>query len=210
MPTAAILLKEFDSSAFPHIRFARRAAWEEFCKANRDVLTGMLDSSESKRGGKRAKQGINVMLGFIEKEDGTTIDGHQVTAVRKRTREVLTAIAEQKGKVPAEFGSLDIVSTTFFREQMIIICPFLRLCKSHWKVDRLGSIVYPAWYSTWIRRQSRTNVKVESDSSASETETPSTSGSLPPPIKSRSKRPAPKRSHIQQGASASKQLKTSS
>lgn len=136
-------------SDFPQINFWTRKGWLEYVAAKEDVTT----LKENTRGKVRASQGINVAMGYVEKEDGEAVDGHVASDMRKCARSIWVHIATvSETGPPAKWGEAGIKFNEMYRKQMYERFPMLRLCESDWKVDQIATDNYPSWYSVWRKK----------------------------------------------------------
>jgi hypothetical protein len=148
-------------SDFPQINFWTRKGWLEYVAAKEDVTT----LKENTRGKVRASQGINVAMGYVEKEDGEAVDGHVASDMRKCARSIWVHIATvSETGPPAKWGEAGIKFNEMYRKQMYERFPMLQLCESDWKVDQIATDNYPSWYSVWRKKHHAATIKEEQDS----------------------------------------------
>ena len=148
-------------SNYPHIKFWTRKEWFENVATNEDVTTL---AENPRRGRVRASQGINVTMGYVEKEDGEVVDGHVASGICKCARSIWVHIATTETGPPAKWGDAGIKHNEAYHTQMYQRFPMLQLCESDWKVDQIATDNYPSWYSSWRKKISGATIKVEQDS----------------------------------------------
>jgi hypothetical protein len=100
---------------------------------------------------------------FLETRDGAYIGDDQRDYVADYARCVLVDL-ERMGLLDSRFGDkvtagkLGKHAAALFSNELELRFPFLRLCESHWKTDRLLQQVFPQW----SRRRNRTKaLKIE-------------------------------------------------
>ena len=120
---------------YPDVQFWTRRDWLD--RPGQESDTMALDNS-GQRGKARASQGINVTMRYIEDENGTVIDGHRATEVRRYARLIWVHMANNGG-LPLSWG----------------------------KADQIATDNYPSWYKNWSETSQKALVKHEQgDSSA--------------------------------------------
>jgi hypothetical protein len=113
------------------------------------------------RGKARSSQGINVMMLYVEEENGEIVNGHVASEIRKYARSVWVHIAKTCG-APAKWGDAGVKISQAYREHMYSRFPFLQFCELDWKVDLIATDNYPSWYS-WFAKKLKTDTKTEQD-----------------------------------------------
>ena len=147
-------------SNYPHIKFWNRKEWLENVATNGDVTTL---TENPQRGRVRASQGINVTMGYVEKENGEVVDGHAASDIRKCARSIWVQIATTEA-APAKWSEAGIKHNDSYRMQMYRRFPILQLCESDWKVDQIATDNYPSWYSSWRKKVQVVTIKAEQES----------------------------------------------
>jgi len=148
---------------YPDVQFWTRRDWLD--RPGQESDTMALDNS-GQRGKARASQGINVTMRYIEDENGTVIDGHRATEVRRYARLIWVHMANNGG-LPLSWGKADVKLSQNYCREMRQRFPELALCDLDWKADQIATDNYPSWYKNWSETSQKALVKHEQgDSSA--------------------------------------------
>ncbi|KJA27205.1 hypothetical protein HYPSUDRAFT_198479 [Hypholoma sublateritium FD-334 SS-4] len=120
------------------------------------------------RGKRRAAQGINVAMKYVELEDGTTIDGFRAAEIRRYARSLWVKMA-MDNKLPATWSDADAASLTYYSESMAQRFMEMRLCASDWKANLVATDNYPSWRHNWLKKKTKegkrpSDAHVEDDS----------------------------------------------
>lgn len=143
--TGPILLEALRKADYPKVRFWTRKDWDLHERSNKSVMD--VESAaplRALRGKARAALGENVMTLYVEDADGNVIDGYRAKDMRKHAREVFELLREE-GRAPAQWSQVDLASANYYRNEMATKFLELRLCESHWKADKIATVVYPSW-----------------------------------------------------------------
>ena len=185
-PINSITLRQED---YPHVRFWTRQAWNS--AAQTQVLSvdedgeafPELDEEDDgskqplpspgpvcARGKRRAAQGINVAMKYIETEDGTVVDGFRAAEIRRYARSLWVQMALDD-KLPATWSDADATSLTNYSACMAQRFSELRLCASDWKANLVATDNYPSWRHNWLKKKNKEG-KRSADSHAEEADAP--------------------------------------
>lgn len=144
---------------YPDVRFWTRRDWLD--RSGQESDTMLLDNS-GRRGKARASQGINVAMRYVEDENGTVVDGHRATEMRRYARLIWVHMANS-GELPVSWGKADVkLSQTYCRE-MRQRFPELALCDLDWKADQIATDNYPSWFKNWSESSQKAPVKHEQE-----------------------------------------------
>lgn len=122
------------------------------------------------RGKRRAAQGINVTMKYVELEDGTTIDGFRAAEIRRYARSLWVQMALDN-KLPATWSDADAASLTYYSESMAHRFAELQLCASDWKANLVATDNYPSWRHNWLKKKNKEG-KRAADSPAEDANAP--------------------------------------
>lgn len=185
-PINSITLRQED---YPHVRFWTRQAWNS--AAQTQVLSVDEDGEafpeldEEDDGSKQplpspgpvcahgkrcAAQGINVVMKYIETEDGTVVDGFRAAEIRRYARSLWVQMALDD-KLPATWSDADATSLTNYSACMAQRFSELRLCASDWKANLVATDNYPSWRHNWLKKKNKEG-KRSADSHAEEADAP--------------------------------------
>jgi hypothetical protein len=89
-------------SDYPHIKFWLKREWKEYKTAQED--SSQFGNARGSQGGTRSTKGKNVMMLYIEHEDGTPVDGTMASNIRDLARALWRDIY-QSGHAPDTWGS---------------------------------------------------------------------------------------------------------
>ena len=104
------------------------------------------------RGNKRAANGENVLMSYVEDENGVGVDGHKATGMRSLMREIFAHLYSQ-GVHPRTWAKGDLIVQNFYRETMYRRFPELRLCEGSWKVDKIAIDNYSSWRDVHVKEE---------------------------------------------------------
>lgn len=140
----------YSQSEYPLIKYWTRQQWKENENSTKDA-SNLLDNKDKTRGGTRSAKGENVMMLYIERIDGTPIDGNMAAQIREHAR-IIWKDLYQRGKAPEKWtdASRD-VREEYFRE-MERRWEVLRYCDNHWKATKLATTLYSIWYNQYHKK----------------------------------------------------------
>ena len=104
------------------------------------------DDSPAERGPGRSAKGENVMFWFLQYTDGTTVSGSDVTSMRRSSKEIWTTMLEKYKTLAPNWTALTPAQQKEFYIAIEALYPFLRLCKDHYKAQKIGVFDYTQWY----------------------------------------------------------------
>ncbi|KAG6809263.1 hypothetical protein H0H92_000962 [Tricholoma furcatifolium] len=142
IPTSRPALQQRKREDHPKIRYWHKHEWTA-------VHQDLKDSGDAKSGAKgrvRQAQGVNVMLRYVENEDGTVVDGYVAKQIRELARRIWQSFADNNMH-PTTWGRASQAVMAGYREEMERAFPLLALCDNHWKVDNIATESYPSWYA---------------------------------------------------------------
>ena len=129
----------------PKIRFYDEKDWlseEKTIKSDKTV--GSIDDKKASRGKGQMREGINVTFPFLEDENGVTLTGHDVEAIRAATHLVFSSCA-CIGGVPETWGGADLEFVKVVTYQLRDKFPCFRYCSHDWKAIRVARNVFQVW-----------------------------------------------------------------
>lgn len=146
---------------YPYVHFWTRRDWIDRSSQENDttVLDTEANGSSSRRGKTRASQGINVMMRYVEDENGV-INGHRATEIRRYARQIWVHMADG-GELPTSWGKANVKSSQAYCHEMSRRFPELALCELDWKADQVATDYYPSWYKNWSETSQKVSVKKE-------------------------------------------------
>lgn len=113
--------------------------------------------TDTKSAGQRALgRDDNKALYFLQKEDGSFISNSEAISVRKAVHAAFGGLVRQ-GLAPETFGTLCHNGLVYFEQCLTSQYPYIRLCEGQWKLRRIGSMNYSAWYGNNRHRFSDAN-----------------------------------------------------
>lgn len=148
-------LKQAD---YPKVRFWFKRDWSKFQKGSKAAKDASVDnSSDSKmvgRGKARSAEGINVMMLYIERDDGTSVDGDVANNIRQTARSIWENLGNA-GIAPTTWGQADMQVKKDYWREMAEVFPYLKLCDRNWKANQIATEFYTKWYQGWLRNKNR-------------------------------------------------------
>ncbi len=182
-------IPQLDRSLFPKVVYWTKAEHERRTKTK--PSTGQ-ETESVKRRGKNKASDEPTPGEFIEGQNGELISASVSAAVKEKMRQLWQHLYNIK-RLPANFGSLDSETMTWFRNEMYREFPFLMLCEYHWKIDKLFKDSFPGWKPAEFVELD----EAEEDSAEGEVEGEGTEGAAkrkgPPKGKHMAERPKAKR-----------------
>ena len=167
IPSAYIRLTRIDAKdRFPSIVFWDQRDYKEYKntkKAKSDVL--LVDKGKALRGSSRMNEGENVMLDFIELDDGTIADRITAKLIRDELRSIYNEL-RKKDLLSRTWGSIGITARNFIFAHLYAKFPYLLLCHNDWKVIAIAGPVLSQWWNAENKRLLRRDgvaVKIEQD-----------------------------------------------
>ena len=140
-------------SDYPLIKYWTRQQWKDSENNNKDA-SDLLEIKNKTRGGTRSAKGENVMMLYIEHEDGTPIDGNMAAQIREHAR-LLWKDLYHRGKAPERWTDASReVRDEYFRE-MEERWEVLRYCDNHWKANKLATALYSIWYNPYHKKTAK-------------------------------------------------------
>ena len=153
---------------YPNVRFWTRQSWNLASQAQvieideegeafpelEEEEEGPKQPLPSGRGKRRAAQGINVAMKYVELADGTIIDGFRAAEIRRYARSLWVKMALDD-KLPATWSDADAASLAYYSDSMAQRFLEMRLCASDWKANLVATDNYPSWRHNWLRKKSK-------------------------------------------------------
>ncbi len=144
---------------YPHIRFWFKRDWTNYYKTMKAASQG--DSKlEVARGKARSAKGINVMMLYIEMEDGQSVDGDVAADIRQTARTVWMELEDVDTVLPVTWGQMGEQRRKEYSRKMAETYPYIRLCHQDWKANEVATVFYPKWHKG---RLNKDDPKVGSD-----------------------------------------------
>ena len=112
------------------------------------------------RGNARMRDGENVMMDFVELEDGTVIDGITAAGIRSHMAAIFNEMAASH-RLPETWSKIGLVDREYVFSHLYKAFPYLQLCLDHWKAKEIGSRALSTWKNTEKKRVARNQVKLE-------------------------------------------------
>ena len=148
------------SSDFPLVIFWTKRAWRKHEGGKKDSTELVAQSGQ--RGGARSAQGENVMMQFIQNDDGTTIDGTLAAEMREFARSLWRGF-HSRNATPEKWGDTSKDIREEYYHQMENEFFPLRLCDNHWKSQAIATSIYSQWHGYYVVKK-REGVKEEENS----------------------------------------------
>jgi hypothetical protein len=146
--------KRYSQSDYPLIKYWTKQQWKDYENNNKDA-SDILEVKEKTRGGTRCAKGENVMMLYIEHEDGTPIDGSMAAQIREHARLIWKDLYH-RGKAPEKWTDASReVREEYFRE-MEERWEVLRYSDDHWKANKLATALYSIWYNQYYKKAAKT------------------------------------------------------
>lgn len=146
---------------YPNIKYWTKADYSELGKEKKqksDILE--VEKGKPLRGNARMKDGENVMMDFVELEDGTVVDGIAAAGIRSHMATIFNEMAASQ-RLPETWSKIGLVDREYVFSHLYKAFPYLQLCLDHWKAKEIGSRALSTWKNTQKKRVARTQVKLE-------------------------------------------------
>ncbi|KII89768.1 hypothetical protein PLICRDRAFT_174607 [Plicaturopsis crispa FD-325 SS-3] len=189
-PPSQSRLPPLHQSDYPLVRYWRKRDWTAE-KQNLSVTDP--DQKPGARGAVRASNGENVMMQYVETENGHMVDGFRASDIKFVARRIWAEMAvELQGNVPLKWKNVGIKGADRYARDMALHCPELRLCDSDWKAHQIATDTYPSWKHTYIKNRNQQTSSPPEDDQAMKIEPSSVAMDNAPSIsRAASKRPSP-------------------
>ncbi|KAH9025087.1 hypothetical protein EDB85DRAFT_1894015 [Lactarius pseudohatsudake] len=147
-PSTRQLMKPLVRSDYLLVKFWTKLAW----KVHSDTIN---DSSNLIR------QGINVMMLYIENADGTSINGTVAGEIRDFARSIWHGLLLWKA-APDKWGDASSDVREHYYHDMEVNFEVLHYCEGHWKAQAVATSIYSQWHTTFVKKRGAA-VKEEED-----------------------------------------------
>ncbi|EMD33761.1 hypothetical protein CERSUDRAFT_98311 [Gelatoporia subvermispora B] len=124
---------------FPNVTYWIQEDWKQRDKSDELLLDA---SSARQRGKARAAKNINVMMTFVQTEEGQAVSGFYATNMRRKARKIWVQWKHDKKLMP-KWSQIAPPQLAFFEMSMESEFPELKLCAHHWKCHEVARISYP-------------------------------------------------------------------
>lgn len=132
-------------------------------KGGSDILE--VKKGKPLRGNARMKDGENVMMDFVELEDGTVVDGITAGGIQSHMAAIFNEMATSQ-RLPETWSKIGLVDREYVFSHLYKAFPYLQLCLDHWKAKEISSHALSTWKNTQKKRAARTQVKLEAEPEA--------------------------------------------
>jgi hypothetical protein len=146
---------------YPNIKYWTKADYYELGKEKKnrsDILE--VEKGKPLRGNARMKDGENVMMDFVELEDGTVVDGITAAGIRSHMAAIFNEMAASQ-RLPETWSKIGLLDREYVFSHLYKAFPYLQLCLDHWKAKEIGSRALSTWKNMQKKRVARTQVKSE-------------------------------------------------
>ena len=146
---------------YPNIKFWTKAEYSELGKEKKhrsDILE--VEKGKPLRGNARMKDGENVMMDFVELEDGTVVDGITAAGIRSHMAAIFNEMAASN-RLPETWLKIGLLDREYVFSHLYKAFPYLQLCLEHWKAKEIGSRALSTWKNTEKKRVARNHIKLE-------------------------------------------------
>jgi hypothetical protein len=106
------------------------------------------------RGGTRSVQGENIMMLFIEHEDGMSISRSMASQVQVYARSIWRGFYG-RGRAPIKWGNASREVHEEFFHKMEVKWEVLQYCENNWKTNKIATIFYSPWYINYSKSQGK-------------------------------------------------------
>ncbi|KLO04354.1 hypothetical protein SCHPADRAFT_989748 [Schizopora paradoxa] len=134
--TKNIAATELEKEDYPKIRFWTEKSWSDAMK-DKDAMD--VDADETGTGDKKVK------YLFVQMESGKVIDKETEKKINAVARSIFASLLQSR-KAKESFSKLDVKARDFYDDEMVKHFPYLALCKEKWKLQRIGTIIYPSFF----------------------------------------------------------------
>jgi len=147
---------ECSQSAYPEVKYWFKQAWKDAENQRKD-----LSNIGSPHGGGRSAMGENVMMLYIEKEDGMPVDGSIAGAIWDDARSIWQGFYNLE-MAPEKWGDASKEVRDVFVHEIEKSWFILCLCDNHWKTNTVATSIYSQWYCNYDKRKKGTKDNAQS------------------------------------------------
>jgi hypothetical protein len=133
----------YSRSEYPNIKYWTKKEWLDAQSAKKK--SSKPADQPGTRGRKRISQGENVSAHYLEDEDGTPVNGMDVSKIREYARSIWIEF-ETRGVAPKKWSQMPRNVKDEYVSDMEKQWPILRYCDDHWKANQVASSTYSQWY----------------------------------------------------------------
>ncbi len=146
--------KPYSQSDYLLVKYWTRQQWKDNKNNNKDA-SDILEIKDKMHGGTRSTKGENVMMLYIEHEDGTPIDGNMVAQIREHARLIWKDLYH-RGKSPEKWSDTTREVHDEYFCKMEERWEVLQYCDNHWKANKLATALYSIWYNQYHKKAAKT------------------------------------------------------
>jgi hypothetical protein len=147
-PTMRLL--SLEQSDYPHVKYWTKSDWRKSENFRKD--TSELETKGTGRGASRSSKGENVMMLYIEDENGSPVCGTLASEIRDLARSIWRGFY-MRGVAPEKWGDASKEVRDEFCYEMESKFGVLRYCDNHWKVHTLATSIYSQWYRSFDKKR---------------------------------------------------------
>ena len=152
--TSSLQAREADPPAcvcskFPEVKYWTKQDWKE-------VENKRKNSSEvaGPRGGGRSAKGENVMMLYVEHDNGRPVSGAMASDIRDFARSIWRGFYS-RGMAPEKWGDVSKAVKDDYIHDMEREWSVLRYCEGHWKANYIATSIYSQWYHAYHKKTKR-------------------------------------------------------
>jgi hypothetical protein len=128
---------------YPNVRFWTKQEWKVVERKIKD--SSQIGATSGPRGGTRAMEDKNVMMGFIEDENGISVGGQMAKDIREYARSIWRGFYS-RGMAPKTWGMITKEAQEAYVYAMEYRYRELQYCEYNWKANYIATTIYPQWY----------------------------------------------------------------
>ena len=138
-----VKLSPLVQSDYPAIMFWNKLDWKKTENSWKD--SSDLEAKIGECGGTRCSKGENVMMRYIENEDGSPVEGALATSIREFARSIWRGFYSQS-IASVKWGDAPLEVRDRYCHEMESAFMVLRYCDNHWKAHMVATSIYSQWY----------------------------------------------------------------
>ncbi|KAJ6537637.1 hypothetical protein B0H19DRAFT_1180537 [Mycena capillaripes] len=138
---------------------------KEVNRRKKDKGPATMVDTQTLRGGKRLADDENVMYWFVQRQDGSIVEGSVLKKARAHARKIFIYL-HSCSLAPPCWNDASSLARSYYASEMRFLFPELRLCEHDYKSHRIATSIYPGWYSSYTNSNSKIEPEVLDNAAA--------------------------------------------
>ncbi|KDQ10429.1 hypothetical protein BOTBODRAFT_496356 [Botryobasidium botryosum FD-172 SS1] len=178
-------LPKLEHTQFPKIHYWTFAQWAAHVKAEEERTQLQSNSNTVRHSGRSGRtQGENIMMRYIERENGQPVDGWRLDEICRESKKIWMTL-RRCNLAPDQWTNVDKEADKYYISEMYSSFPELRYCDDNWKARKVAFQTYPGWIKQFKIKDEPLDVDSITDSDTPPKRAASPTASKPPSKKAK-------------------------